>query len=37
MQDLTTDLMEMLDNATPEEKTMVQKKMNTLAAKIQNV
>ena len=37
MQDLTSDMMEMLDKATPEEKTMVQKKINTLAAKIQNV
>lgn len=37
MQDLTSDVIEMLDSATPEEKTVVQKKMNTLAAKVQNV
>ena len=37
MQDLTSDMMELLDKASPEEKTIVQKKMNTLAAKIQNV
>ena len=37
MQELTSDMMEMLDKASPEEKTMVQKKMNTLAAKVQNV
>lgn len=37
MQDLTSDMMELLDKASPEEKTIVQKKMNTLAAKVQNV
>lgn len=37
MQELTSDIMEMLDKASPEEKTIVQKKMNTLAAKVQNV
>ena len=37
LQDLTSDMMEMLDNASPEEKSMVQKKINTLSAKIQNV
>ena len=37
LQDLTSDMMEMLDNASPEEKSMVQKKINTLLAKIQNV
>ena len=37
MQDLTSDMMEMLDKATPEEKSVVQKKINTLAAKVQNV
>ena len=37
MQDLTSDMMELLDKASPEEKTIVQKKMNTLVAKIQNV
>lgn len=37
MQDLTSDMMELLDKASPEEKAIVQKKINTLAAKIQNV
>lgn len=37
MQDLTSDMMDLLDKATPEEKSIVQKKVNTLAAKIQNV
>ena len=37
MQDLTSDMLDLLDKASPEEKTMVQKKINTLAAKIQNV
>lgn len=37
MQDLTSDMLELLEKASPEEKTMVQKKINTLAAKIQNV
>ena len=37
MQELTSDMMEMLDKASPEEKSMIQKKINTLAAKIQNV
>lgn len=37
MQDLTSDMIEMLDKATPEEKSVVQKKINTLAAKVQNV
>ena len=37
MQDLTSDMMEMINKASPEEKVMLQKKMNTLAAKIQNV
>ena len=37
MQDLTSDMMEMLEKATSEEKAMVQKKINTLAAKMQNV
>lgn len=37
MQELTSDMMELLSKASPEEKTMVQKKMNTLAAKVQNV
>ena len=37
MQDLTSDMMDLLDKATPEEKSIVQKKINTLASKIQNV
>ena len=37
MQELTSDMMELLDKASPEERTMVQKKINTLAAKVQNV
>lgn len=37
MQDLTSDMLELLEKASPEEKTMVQKKINTLAAKVQNV
>lgn len=37
MQDLTSDMLELLDKATPEEKAMVQKKVNLLASKIQNV
>lgn len=37
MQDLTSDMMELLDKASPEEKAMVQKKISTLASKVQNV
>lgn len=37
MQDLTSDMMELLEKASPEEKAIVQKKINTLATKIQNV
>lgn len=37
MQDLTSDMMEMLEKATPDEKAMVQRKINTLASKLQNV
>ena len=37
LQDLTSDMIELLDKASPDEKAMVQKKMNTLATKIQNV
>ena len=37
MQDLTSDMLELLEKASPEEKAMVQKKINTLAAKVQNV
>ena len=37
LQDLTADVMELLDKASADEKAMVQKKMNTLATKVQNV
>lgn len=37
MQDLTSDMMELLEKASSEEKAMVQRKMNTLASKVQNV
>lgn len=37
MKDLSTDIVEMLVDASPEEKAVVQKKMNTLVTKIQNV
>ena len=37
IQDLTSDMMELLEKASPEEKSMIQKKINTLAAKVQNV
>lgn len=37
MQDLTTDMVELLEYVSPEEKSIIQKKMNTLAAKIQNM
>lgn len=37
MQELTSDMMELIGKASPEEKMMLQKKMNTLAAKVQNV
>lgn len=37
MQELTSDIMEMVEKATPEEKMILQKKMNTLASKLQNV
>ena len=37
MQELTSDMMEMIDKASPEEKAMLQKKINMLANKIQNV
>ena len=37
IQDLTSDMMELLGKASPEEKSMIQKKINTLAAKVQNV
>lgn len=37
MKELTSDMMEMLADASPEEKAVVQKKVNTLATKLQNV
>ena len=37
MQDLTSDMMELLNKASPEEKATLQRKVNTLAAKVQNV
>ena len=35
--ELSSDIMEMLEKASPEEKMILQKKINTLATKIQNV
>jgi len=37
MKELTNDMMEMLQDASPEEKAVVQKKMNTLVTKVSNV
>lgn len=37
MQELTQDMMEMIGKASPEEKSLLQKKINMLANKIQNV
>lgn len=37
MQELTHDMMEMIGKASPEEKSLLQKKINMLANKIQNV
>ena len=37
MSELSSDMMEMLEKASPEEKMILQKKINTLATKIQNV
>ena len=37
MQELTQDMMEIIEKASPEEKSIIQKKVNTLATKIQNV
>ena len=37
IQDLTSDMMELLGKASLEEKSMIQKKINTLAAKVQNM
>lgn len=37
MKDLTQDIMEMLNSASPDEKALLQKKVNVLATKLQNV
>ena len=37
LQELTQDMMEVLERATPDEKAIIQKKINTLATKVQNV
>lgn len=37
MKELTNDMMEMIADASPEEKAIVQKKVSTLATKLQNV
>lgn len=37
MQELTQDLSDMIQTATPEEKQILQRKVNALAAKLQNV
>lgn len=37
MKELTTDITEMIQDASPEEKAVLQKKVNTLANKLQNV
>ena len=37
MQELTQDITEMIEDASPEEKQMLYKKMSTLAAKLNNV
>lgn len=37
MKELSSDIVEMLADASPEEKAIVQKKMSTLVAKVQNV
>ena len=37
MRDLNQDIMEMISQASPEEKQMLQKKINVLATKLQNV
>ena len=37
MQELTSDMMELIEKASPEEKTLLQKKVNVLANKLQNV
>ena len=37
MQELTSDMMELVNKASPEEKAVLQKKISTLASKMQNV
>lgn len=37
MKELTTDITEMIADASPEEKAVLQRKMNTLVTKLQNV
>lgn len=37
MKELTSDITEMISGASPEEKTLLQRKMNTLVTKLQNV
>ena len=37
MKELTNDIVEMIQDASPEEKAVLQRKINTLATKIQNV
>lgn len=37
MQELTTDLSEMIQSASPDEKQLLQRKISALAAKLQNV
>lgn len=37
LKELTNDITEMISGASPEEKTLLQRKLNTLVSKIQNV
>ena len=37
MQELTTDISEMIDGASPEEKQLLQKKLTTLSQKIEQM
>lgn len=37
MRELTNDIMEMMQDASPEEKAVLQKKVNILSTKIQNI
>ena len=34
MQELASDMTELIQDASPEEKTLIQQKLNTLAAKV---